>query len=380
MMKYSEPEHSSEGSFEDGRRSQRNQKILKSFVSNLPLLSPQVITQKLEGLGYKGQDDQRRALALMAYRHVRRLKRLHLNGEQRQDLPPKQNLLMLGPTGCGKTFIVELLFQHILKLPTVIVDITSFTESGYIGDDVRTILTRLVINAGANPLIASCGVVCLDEFDKIASSGSNARFAGQGTTKDVSGYGVQRELLAMLQGSDMVIPMDFGFSEYGHRAEISTRDIPFIACGAFSGFDELLQAGHASIGFRRGGDKESSEFSLDEVASFQKYGFLPELIGRFSRIMRFPALPAEALRRILVENILPQFINEFTGEGLKLTVTEAALDHIIRRSEKRGTGARALYLEMVTAVERAAYKTFMCTKNAEVIITAKDGALESEVR
>ncbi|HYP27328.1 MAG TPA: AAA family ATPase [Blastocatellia bacterium] len=380
-MKFTLPEQNQHGDpFEDEDTSRHYRESFRAFVAALPVLSPPAIADELERLGYKGQDEQRRALALMAYRHVRRLKRLHVEGEPRSALPPKQNILMLGPTGCGKTFLVELLFQNILKLPTVIVDITSFTESGYIGDDVRTVLTRLIINSGGNPFMASCGVVCLDEFDKIASSGSNARFAGQGTTKDVSGYGVQRELLAMLQGTDVVVPMDYGYSQYGYRIELSTQDIPFIACGAFSGLDDLLQTTRASIGFRNANGNESSELSLEEVGSFQKYGFLPELVGRFSRIVSFPPLPPETLRRILVDNVLPQFRREFEGEGLRLNVTDAALEHIVARSLRRGTGARGLQTEVVAAVERAAFETFMRATNAEVLIDLKAGRLESEVR
>jgi len=380
-MKFTLPEQNhQEDPFEDDELARNYRETFRSFISELPVLSPQAIADELEHLGYKGQDEQRQALALMAYRHVRRLKRLHIDREPRNELPPKQNILMLGPTGCGKTFLVELLFQNILKLPTVIVDITSFTESGYIGDDVRTILTRLIMNSGGNPLMASCGVVCLDEFDKIASSGSNARFAGQGTTKDVSGYGVQRELLAMLQGTDVAVPMDYGFSQYGYRIELSTQDVPFIACGAFSGLDELLQSGKASIGFRNANGDEASELSLEEAGSFQKYGFLPELIGRFARIISFPPLPAETLRRILIDNVLPQFQNEFKGEGLQLTVTDAALEHMVARSQKRATGARGLQTELIAAVERAAFETFMRATNAEVLIDLRGGRLRSEVR
>ena len=352
---------------------------VREFIDQVPLLSPVDISNELERLGYKGQNDQRRALSLMAYRHVRRLKRIFLEGESPDNLPPKQNVLMLGPTGCGKTFLVELLFQNILKLPTVIVDITSFTESGYIGDDVRTILTRLMLNANGHLHLAECGVVCLDEFDKIASSSSNARFAGQGTTKDVSGYGVQRELLGMMHGADVVVAMDYGFSEYGRRVQISTHNIPFIACGAFSGMNELLRENRSNIGFRNAAGDDLSQLTLDEVGSFQKFGFLPELIGRFSRIISFPKLSTETLKQILTENVLPQFSNEFKGEDLELIVSEAALDYLVARSEKRNTGARGLQTELVAAVERAAFETFMQKKNARVVIDVKDGQLTSDI-
>ncbi len=355
-------------------------RALRDFISELPLPSPQEISDRLSELGYKGQDEQRRAVSLMAYRHVRRLKRLYVEEHDPRTVPPKQNLLLIGPTGCGKTFLVELLFRNIFHLPTVIVDITSFTESGYVGDDVHTILTRLIHAADGNILKASCGIICLDEFDKIASSGSNARFSGQGTTKDVSGYGVQRELLAMFDGADVMVPMDYGFSAFGERSQLSTRNLPFIACGAFSGLDELLKKTRPNIGFNNQEDAVLAELTIDEAATFQKYGFLPELIGRFARIVSFPALPPETLRRILIENVLPQFVGEFSAENLRLIVSDAALDQIIARALKRGTGARGLHTEMVAAVERAAFETFQRVANAEVFIDVVNGKLESAVR
>jgi ATP-dependent Clp protease ATP-binding subunit ClpX len=352
---------------------------IKKFVAELPVLTPQQIFSELGSLGYKGQDDQRQALSLMAYRHIRRLKRIHVEGVDRKTLPPKQNILLLGPTGCGKTFLVELLFQNVFKLPTVIVDITSFTESGYVGDSVSTILTRLVMHAEGDAEMATCGVVCLDEFDKIASSTSSARFAGQGTTKDVSGYGVQRELLAMLQGTNVPVPMDYGFSEFGYRSEISTLDIPFIACGAFSGFEEILKEKRSSIGFQLSEKTLAETLSEQEATSFQKYGFLPELIGRFARIVSFAPLPTEVLLQILQDNILPQFQNEFSGENVKLTVTTEALDFIVKRTEKRGTGARGLQNELITAIEKAAFETFGENAGTEVSIQVNDGKLISAI-
>jgi ATP-dependent Clp protease ATP-binding subunit ClpX len=297
-----------------------------------------------------------------------------------RDLPPKHNLLLLGPTGCGKTFLVELLFQHVFELPTVVIDITGYTESGYIGDSVNTIITRLINAADDNPALASIGVVCLDEFDKLASSSSNARFAGQGTTKDVSGYGVQRELLAMIEGTEVLAPMDYGFSELGERLGLSTRDVPFIACGAFSGMDELLRSSPGGIGFGKSHHVDDEQLTVQEAAAFQKFGFLPELIGRFSRIVPFPALPAETLVKIMRENTLPQFTNEFAGEGLKLTVTDEAIDHVVEGCLRRGTGARGLNAELLVAVERAAFDNFMQNSAAEVVIDLKHERLETEVR
>jgi ATP-dependent Clp protease ATP-binding subunit ClpX len=272
------------------------------------------------------------------------------------------------------------LFQQLFELPTLIVDVTSFTESGYIGDDVHTILTRLIHAAEGDVLLAQCGVICLDEFDKLASSTSNARFAGEGTTKDVSGYGVQRELLKLLEGKDVLVPLDHGYSAYGHRAPLSTRDIPFIACGTFSGMENVLKGTGKAIGFKDKTGEEAGAPVLEEIEGFQRYGFLPELMGRFARIVRFPALSQATLKQILVENILPQFVREFQLEGLHLLVSDAALDFLIERSLKRGTGARGLHANLVAAVEQSAFENFQRVRNAEVLIDVARGSLYSEVR
>ena len=258
-------------------------------------------------------------------------------------------------------------------------DVTSFTEAGYVGDDIHTILTRLVFAAEHNLYMAQCGVVCLDEFDKLASSTSNARFSGEGTTKDVSGYGVQREMLKLLEGTEVMVPMDFGHSAFGARAPLSTRDLPFIACGTFSGMDSILKKQNKGIGF---GDASATADApvLEEIESFQRYGFMPELMGRFGRIVRFHPLDAATLRLILCDNILPQFVREFAIEGLHLSVSDRAIEYLIERSQKRGTGARGLHANLVAALEQAAFDHFGRLSHAEVMVDLTPDGLQSVLR
>lgn len=329
-----------------------------------------------------GQDEPRRAISLMAYRHIRRLKRIYVDNYPLRSLPPKQNTMLIGPTGCGKTFIVELLFQQILKIPTVVIDITSFTESGYVGDSVQTILTRLIDATDGQAHLAGCGVICLDEFDKLAASTSNSRFAGQGTTKDVSGYGVQRELLKIIEGTDVMVPMDYGYSEWGGRSPLSTRNIPFVACGVFPGLVESENK-QSNIGFA-GQEQSDDELALISqkpisATSFHKFGFLPELIGRFSRVVQFTELEKETLKQILRQNVLPRYIEEFKMEGITLSVTQKALDHIVAQAQERQTGARGLEAELLQTLEQTAYDTFLQGEKLTVKVTVRDGSLQAEV-
>src|SRR5881394_3250256 len=267
----------------------------------------------------------------MAYRHVRRIKRIYLDGAKREQVMPKANFLLIGPTGCGKTHLIELLFQHILRLPTVIVDITTYSETGYVGQDASTILTRLLHAADDNPLLASIGIICLDEFDKIASGQNNAVFAGAGTTKDVTGLGVQRELLKMLETSDVVVPTEITHSSYGDHVVMSTADIAFIAAGAFSGFHDIARSRDSAdrIGFvrearpagtRAGIAVSFTSAEVEDLANFQTFGFLPELLARFGRFVPFEALDAATLMDILRSNVVDRLVREFEDEGFELAV------------------------------------------------------------
>jgi ATP-dependent Clp protease ATP-binding subunit ClpX len=339
------------------------------FVKDLPVLSPRGIFERLDELGYRGQREARRAVSLMAYRHVRRIKRIYLDGAKREQLLPKSNTLLIGPTGCGKTHLVELLFQQILRLPTVIIDITTYSETGYVGQDPSTILTRLLHAADDNPLLASVGIVCLDEFDKIASGQNNAILAGAGTTKDVTGLGVQRELLKMLEASEVVVPLELTHSSYGDHVVISTADVAFLAAGAFSGFHQVARRRSAtdSIGFGRtarpggAGDGIAVSFTAEEVehvANFQAYGFLPELLARFSRFVPFEALGHDTLMDILKGNVVDRLTREFEDEGFELVIEDPVLQRIVEESLRRETGARGLASVLTRHIEDAAFESF----------------------
>jgi ATP-dependent Clp protease ATP-binding subunit ClpX len=322
----------------------------------------------------------------MAYRHVKRLKKIYVEGLPRNILPQKTNYLLMGPTGCGKTHLVELLFQHVLKIPTVVIDITGFSETGYVGDDTKTILTRLLMVASNNPVIASGGIVCLDEFDKLASSQNNARFDGQGSTKDVSGFGVQKELLRMMESSEVYVPLDFNNTIYSPKMELYTGDIAFIACGAFSGF-KLTSSRRSGvrIGFtdkprRRTKEEiavEYDETEISDIENFQAHGFLPELMARFTRIVALRPLDRVTLRQILLDNVVCKFHREFQEEGLELKVEEDVLDHIVDLSLKRQTGARGLVSVLTRHIEDCAYQVF-CARRGEVVLKMIDGQVRWE--
>ncbi|MBU8895861.1 ATP-binding protein [Corallococcus sp. H22C18031201] len=337
-----------------------------SRLRSLEVLSPRDIDARLSEHGYRGQPEARRAASVLAYRHMQRLRRLHLEG-----IPPepgtRENCLFLGPTGSGKTFLVELLFREILGVPTVLADSTQFSETGYVGDDVNTLLSRLHEAAGQDSEWAACGVICMDEFDKLATHRSDSRFAGQQTTKDVTGLGVQRSLLHLLSSARADFPPDFGFTSRTRAQTLEMSCITFIACGAFSGLKTTVEglAHEERLGFGRTPGRDTASIAsrvtddqLENTTAFARFGFIPELIGRFNRMVSFAPLDASTLMDILQHNVLRAYEREFELEGLRLQVPQDVREHVVARALKRETGARGLRATLSPLLERAAYEHF----------------------
>lgn len=328
--------------------------------------SPRELFEQLEQRGYVGQKEARQRLCLNAYRHIRRLKDHFLNNIPLDKLPPKSNVLLVGPTGSGKSFLAELLFGKILQIPVVTEDLTGFCETGYMGRQVSEILYDLLISAEANPYFAKMGICVLDEFDKIAGAGSNILYGGAGTTKDVSGYGVQRGLLKLIEGGKHQIT---GKQPWGNESDdfLETDCIGFVACGAFSGIKELATIEKDSdFGFRPSRKENKSagiayQLSPDDLTSvevFSRYGFMPELIGRFGSVAHLNPLAKKDLMKILKENVLPKYKQEFEREGMKLAVPKKIMKDIVEKAIERKTGARGISLLLTEFFEKQAFECF----------------------
>ncbi len=358
-------------------------------LSSLKRLAPIEIAQQLLGRGYRGQEYARRGGSVLAYRHMQRLRRDFVENVPKDELPPRGNYLFLGTTGSGKTYLTEMLFRDILKVPTVVADVTRCSENGYIGDDVQMLLSELYEAADQSRGWASCGVAFLDEFDKLAASRSSARFAGEGSTKDVSGFGVQRSLLILLSGQSSPFPTDFGFSGQGQRVIMPLRNLMFIACGAFSGLKEISEMNEASarIGFDAKASPERDDALISRIGTellentkaFSNYGILPELLGRFSRLVPFQPLGEEVMSQILEDILIDNYTCEFKSEGVELIIGEDVIEHVVKGAKSRETGARGLRAWLVPHLEEAAFKTFGHDSDGRVLFKVVKGEVVAEI-
>ena len=315
----------------------------QSAPSSLPLPKPREIFEFLDSWVI-GQDRAKRALSVAVYNHYKRV-RSREAGNEEDMYGTKSNILLLGPTGTGKTHLARCL-ARLLDVPFAIVDATALTEAGYVGEDVENILLRLIQEAGGDIKKAERGIIYVDEIDKIGRKGENASI-----TRDVSGEGVQQALLKIIEGTVASVPPQGG-RKHPHQQflEIDTSGILFIAAGAFAGIEEIVKArlGQRSTGF--GSELKSSAEMGDLYESvtaedLHKFGMIPEFIGRLPVLTSTKELSEEDLVRVLTEPtncLVSQYQHLFELDGITLEFTHDALLAIAELANQRKTGARGL--------------------------------------
>ena len=326
---------------ERARVKKRDEKRTEPLFTMKDVPAPHKIKEMLDEYVI-GQEQAKKVISVAVYNHY---KRIFLDKDKEGTRIEKSNILMIGPTGSGKTYLVKTLAK-LLNVPLAIADATSLTEAGYIGDDIESVISKLLLSAGNDVERAECGIVFIDERDKIAKKKNT-------NTRDVSGESVQQELLKLLEGSKVEVPVGTNQKNVLAPMEtVNTDNILFICGGAFPALDDIIKERlqkNTSVGFNSDlkdkYDNEADLYSKVTNEDIRKFGMIPEFIGRLPVVCTLSKLDKEAFKKILTEPknaILKQYKRLLELDEVELVFDDDAMDYIAQQAMKKDTGARAL--------------------------------------